>query len=82
MKRLAYVFVISAAVLWGTIGIYSNQLSQYGANVLQIVSIRAIFAAPAIFVFILLKDIKLLNIDIHDWKYFFVTGILSFVFFN
>ena len=72
MKRLAYVFVISAAVLWGTIGIYSNQLSQYGANVLQIVSIRAIFAALAIFFFILLKDRKLLNIDTHDWKYFFV----------
>ena len=82
MKRLAYVFVISAAVLWGTIGIYSNQLSQYGANVLQIVSIRAIFAALAIFIFILLKDKKHLNIDIHDWKYFFGTGILSFVFFN
>ena len=82
MKRMAYVFVISAAVLWGTIGIYSNQLSQYGANVLQIVSIRAIFAALAIFVFILLKDRRLLNIDIHDWKYFFGTGILSFVFFN
>ena len=82
MKRVAYVFVISAAVLWGTIGIYSKQLSQYGASVLQIVSIRAIFAALAIFVFILLKDRKLLNIDIHDWKYFFGTGILSFVFFN
>jgi len=82
MKRVAYVFVISAAVLWGTIGIYSKQLSQYGASVLHIVSIRAIFAALAIFIFILLKDKKHLNIDIHDWKYFFGTGILSFVFFN
>ena len=82
MKRLAYVFVISAAVLWGTIGMYSKQLSKFGTSVLQIVSIRAIFAALAIFVFILLKDRKLLNIDIHDWKYFFGTGILSFVFFN
>jgi len=82
MKRMAYAFVISAAVLWGTIGMYSKQLSQFGTSVLQIVSIRAIFAALAIFVFILLKDRKLLNIDIHDWKYFFGTGILSFVFFN
>ncbi len=82
MKRMAYAFVISAAVLWGTIGMYSKQLSKFGTSVLQIVSIRSIFAALAIFVFILLKDRKLLNIDIHDWKYFFGTGILSFVFFN
>lgn len=82
MKRTAYIFVIIAAVLWGTIGIYSKQLSLLGFSILQIVSIRAIFSAVFILLFLLLKDPKLLKIDPRDCIYFVGTGIVSFVFFN
>lgn len=82
MKKMAYIFVIIAAALWGTIGIYSKQLSSLGFSIMQIVSIRAVFAALSVFVFILFKDRKLLRIEIGDYFYFVGTGIISFVFFN
>ncbi|HYF83659.1 MAG TPA: EamA family transporter [Clostridia bacterium] len=82
MKGKSYIFVIIAAALWGTIGIYSKQLSTFGFSILQIVSIRAIFSTLAILTFILFKDKRLLKIEIRDFTYFVGTGIISFVFFN
>lgn len=82
MKKTAYIFVIAAAALWGTIGIYSKQLSAFGFSILQIVSIRAIFSTLAILTFIMFKDRKLLRIEVRDYAYFVGTGIISFAFFN
>lgn len=81
-KRTAYVFVIMAAALWGTIGIYSKYLSEIGFNVLQLVSIRAVISAIVIFIFLFFKNRRLLQIEIRDYIYFVGTGILSFGFFN
>lgn len=81
-KRLAFSFVIIAAVLWGTIGIYSKHLSSMGFGVLQLVSVRAVFSSLFIFSFLLVKDRSLLRIKAKDFPYFIGTGIISFVFFN
>jgi uncharacterized membrane protein YuzA (DUF378 family) len=35
MKRTSYFFVIIAAALWGTIGIYARQLTALGFEPLQ-----------------------------------------------
>lgn len=82
MKNAAYIFVVAAASLWGIIGIFSKQLNTFGFSVLQIVSVRAIFSAVIILVFLLVKDRKLLRIELRDSRYFLGTGIISFVFFN
>lgn len=81
-KRTAYSFVIIAAALWGTIGIFSKHLSAIGFSALQIVSIRAIISALFIFALLLVKDRRLLKIEIRDSGYFAGTGIISIVFFN
>ncbi|HOR85290.1 MAG TPA: EamA family transporter [Bacillota bacterium] len=81
-KYLPFIFVVIAAILWGTIGIYSMHLSSLGFNVLQLVSIRAMFSSAFIFLFLLVKNRNLLKVKLRDIPYFIGTGILSFVFFN
>ncbi len=82
MKKTAYLLVIMAAVLWGTIGIFAKKLSAFGFDTLQIVSIRAIIALIAISIFLLFKNKELFKIDFRDSLCFVGTGIFSFVFFN
>lgn len=81
-KRLPYFFVIIAAALWGTIGIYGKYLSAAGFSALQVTSIRAFISALSIFLFLLVRDRGLLKIEIRDFPYFIGTGIISIVFFN
>lgn len=82
MKKAAYLLVVMAAALWGIIGVFGKQLSILGFSILQIVSIRAIFSALIILVFLFFKDRRLLKIEIRDSAYFLGTGIISFTFFN
>jgi drug/metabolite transporter (DMT)-like permease len=81
-KRMAYFFVIAAAILWGTIGIFGKKLNEIGFSTAQIVFIRAIGASLTLVLFTLIKDKNLLKIKPRDSIYFVGTGILSFVFFN
>lgn len=82
LNRLSYIFIITAAVLWGIIGIFVNRLYQYGYVPIQIVSIRAICAAIMLIIYLLITNRNALIIKLADIKYFIGTGICSFTFFN
>lgn len=82
MKKIAYLFVIIAATLWGTIGIFAKKLTAFGFNSLQIVSIRAITASLTLILFLLFTNRKFLKIKFSHCIYFIGTGIFSFAFFN
>jgi drug/metabolite transporter (DMT)-like permease len=82
LKRRAYFFIIVAATLWGTLGIFGKKLNGFGFNTSQIVFIRAIGASVTLILFLLVKNAKLLKIKPRDSVYFVGTGIISFVFFN
>lgn len=77
-----YLYVISGAILWGLISLFSNTLADFGLSPKNIVAIRSFGAAVILFVIFAIKDRNLLKIDIRDIKYFIGTGIISFVFFN
>ncbi len=81
-RRMAYFFVIAAAVLWGTLGIFGKVLNQFGFDPPQIVLIRAFGAFITLVLFTAIKSKHLLRIKPRDSVYFVGTGILSFVFFN
>lgn len=81
-RKLSYFFVIAAAILWGTLGIFGKRLTLYGFEPAQIVFIRAIGASVILILFALIKSKNLLKIEPRDSKYFIGTGIISFVFFN
>ncbi|AOY77531.1 DMT family transporter [Clostridium formicaceticum] len=82
LKRKAYIFVIVAAMLWGTIGIFVKKLNEFDFNPAQVVFIRAIGASVTLVLFTLVKNTNLLKIKPLDSVYFVGTGIFSFVFFN
>lgn len=81
-RKLAYIYVILGASLWGIIGVFVNDLSSAGFSSLEIVTLRVASAALILALYLLLTDPKLLKIDIRDLPLFLGTGILSIVFFN
>ena len=78
----SHVYIIIAAVFWGTIGIFVKELEKMGLSSMQMVFLRALVTAACIFIFILINDRKKLFISIRDVWMFIGTGILSFVLFN
>lgn len=78
----ATIFVIAAAVLWGTLGIYGKLLNGLGFTPIQVVLIRAVGASITLILYLGLTRPKLLRIRLQDIHYFIGTGIFSFVFFN
>lgn len=81
-NRLAYIYVLLGAALWGIIGLFVDALSQAGFTSLQIVTLRVVAAAVMLTLFLALKDPKLLKIDLKDSFSFIGTGIFSIVFFT
>lgn len=82
MKKSAYISVITAAFLWGILGIFVKHLTASGFTSLQITFIRAGGASVLLLIYLLYKDRSLLRIEPSDVKYFVGTGICSFAFFN
>lgn len=80
--KVAYIYVVTAAILWGIIGIFVKKLNVFGVSTLQSVFIRAFVAAIFMFIFIMFKYKKVEKISLYDFKYFIGTGLFSFVFFN
>lgn len=82
MKKLSPLFIITAGILWGAIGIFVRELNAAGMDSLDIIFIRAIFTAVIIFVILLITDRQGLRIKLKDIWMFIGTGIFSIVFFN
>lgn len=81
-KYIGTVFVITAGVLWGLMGLFVRNLDKYGITSMQIVALRAVFTAFMMSVVTLVYDRKLFKIKLRDCWCFFGTGICSIVFFN
>ena len=79
--NLHFVFVLLAAVLWGTAGIFvRNVEGQIGE--MQLAFCRALISSAIFAVIILVKDIKLFKIKLKDLWLFAAAGIYSIVLFN
>lgn len=81
-RRLAYLYIATAAFCWGIIGIFISYLYELGFNPTQVVAIRLITAAVVLFLYVYFTNRHLLKIKLSDSKYFIGTGIVSLVFFN
>lgn len=81
-NRLAYIYVLLGAALWGIIGLFVEGLSQAGFTSLQIVALRVVSAAVMLVAYLAVRNPKLLKIDLKDSFSFIGTGIFSIVFFN
>ena len=77
-----YVKIITAAALWGCIGIFLKLLTGAGFTSMEGVAIRALAACLIYGGFLAFTDPGALKIRPKDWYYFFGTGVCSLLFFN
>lgn len=81
MKK-AYLQIISAAALWGCIGLFLKLLTAAGLTSMEGVALRALAGCVSYGLFLFFTDRKALFIVPGDWYYFFGTGVCSLLFFN
>lgn len=81
-NTLPALSIITAAALWGIIGIFVRSLSALGFSSMQIVAIRTYITAIVLILYLAVFDREKLKINIKDSVYFISTGIISFAAFN
>lgn len=80
---MSYLLVITAAALWGAIGLFSKTAGSIGFVPVEICFIRSVFSALILGVFYFIKDKSIFRLEsIKDLKYFIGTGIISFSLYN
>jgi drug/metabolite transporter (DMT)-like permease len=72
-----YVFVISAALLWGVSGSAAKFLFQSGMTPFQLVQVRLTLTAAGLLLWLALRHPSLLKIDRSDIGYFAVFGVVG-----
>ncbi len=82
IQNVFYGYILAAGVLWGTIGLFFNHLSDLGLDRFQIMLLRVGIAAICLGIYIAVTNRQLFQIDLRDWWMFFGTGICSLMFFN
>lgn len=82
MKKLAFVFILAAGILWGSMGLFVRRLNSMGLASMDIVALRAAVTLVVLLLYMVLFRRKLLKIRLRDLWCFLGTGICSVVFFN
>lgn len=75
-------FTILAGIFWGGISLFIRPLSAAGLSSLQVVALRGIISFVLMFFVLLIKDRKLLKIQLNDLWMFIGTGVISLTFFS
>lgn len=79
----AFIYIISGAALWGTIGWYVKHLYTFDFTPMEVVTLQVWSTAIILVLYMMIAAPKKLKLQsIYDLKYFLGTGILSIIFFN
>ncbi|MFC4737692.1 DMT family transporter [Bacillus daqingensis] len=81
-SKTAYLLVMAGAALWGTTGLFVNELNAAGFTPWEVVGIRLSFSAALLLAFLSVYDRSLLYVKLKDLPFFVGTGIVSIAFFN
>lgn len=81
-RKTGEIYVITAGVCWGMIGIFTRQMSAADLDSVQVTFLRNLIAALELALLIGIRDRKNLKIDPKDIWIFLGTGVLSIAFFN
>lgn len=77
MKKLAFLPVLLAGILWGCIGIFVRHYTALGLEPMQTVVIRIVIAAVLFSLFVLIYNRKLFKIKLKDLWIFLGSGVIS-----
>ena len=80
--NISYLFILSAASLWGLAGIFVRSATAVGIGEMEVVFARAFFTTLILFFVILIKDKSLFKIKIKDIPWFLAAGLFSINLFN
>ena len=78
----AYLGILTAAALWGIIGIWNRQLMALGLSPTGIVAVRNFGGMALLAAIFAVKDRSVFRVRKAHLKYFFGTGIVSVVLFT
>ncbi|MBE7011091.1 MAG: hypothetical protein E7415_00245 [Ruminococcaceae bacterium] len=78
MKKISFVYIILAGILWGTSCIFVNNLALYEMNSIHISCIRGTIASLTMIIYVLLYDRKLFKVSIKELMLYFGGGIGMF----
>ena len=78
MKKISFLYIVIASVLWGTSGIFFNILEPYGFTPLQMTAMRGTVAAVTMCVFVLFYNRKLFKVKIKELIIFAASGLCVF----
>lgn len=76
MKKLSSLLIILAGTVWGTMGVFVNEMAKLGFSSVQTASIRVTVTAIALVLFLLFKDKSKFKIALRDLYLFAVLGIV------
>ncbi len=77
MKKLAFLPVLAAGVLWGCIGIFVRRYTALGLSAMETVAIRIVIAAVMFSLFVLIYRRSLYVIRLKDLWIFLGSGVIS-----
>ncbi len=80
--NIYFIFVLLAASLWGTAGLFVRTAKNLSFDEMQLVLGRAFISSFILGLIIVLKDIKLFKINLKDIWIFALAGLMSIVLFN
>lgn len=72
-------YIVVAGALWGTVGLLAEVLFSCGLNVNEIAFVRFFLSFVTVFMFVILKDKKLLKINLKDLWLFVLSGVANFL---
>ena len=82
IRLLSMAAIILAAVLWGTISVFTRYFNGIGVGATEMISTRAAITILSLLIFLSIYDSSLLKIRLKDLWIFIGTGLFSFTFFN
>ncbi len=82
MKKFAPLLIVIAAVLWGTLGLFTRNLTEFGYNAFELMLARASTTAFSLIIYLFIFDREKLKIKLKDVPLFLLTSLISCILFN
>lgn len=76
-KYLPYIFILTAGVFWGSLGIFTRNLAVYGFTPKDIVLVRNFGGLVVMTVLFFFMDRSIFRIKLRHFPFFIGTGIIS-----
>lgn len=80
--NIHFIYILSAAALWGIAGIYVRTLENTAFTQMGIVFGRSFFTAMVLALFIFFKDKNLFKVKLKDMPWFIGDSVFSIILFN